>query len=532
MHVCPSIWGVMRITRSFVNPFLFAAMPLVSLLKFNIESVAIREILRPLTFSLLATVILMAFVWILLRDWEITGFVSSIVLLFFFSYGHVYSGFLNINIAKVLWAGRLIGNHRNLMIAWVLLLAISIWIVLRLKRHLAVFNDVFTIMGVVLLAVPLFGILRYEFELQKPWPLEITSQPVTNNSDNIEIFDRPDIYYILLDGYGRSDILLELYGYNNAALLEYLDRKGFFVAENSRSNYVQTVISLSSSLNMSYLDDLQDQLGQSQNRAPFSRLIRTNEVQLLLEELGYKTIAFSTGHKATELDNADIFLSPPQNTSSSFERLVIDSSALVLVQAIRVSLGLSPNYPGYKSHIQRINYTFDSLSEISKISGPKFVFAHIITPHPPFVFNEAGELVEQKHPFTIRDASAYIGTTDEYLQGYRGQIAYIDVKLKATIDSILANSKSPPVIIIQADHGPGLKFDWDNPDELGLNERTAILNAYYLPDEIMEDLYDEISPVNTFRLIFNGLFGYEMPLLPDLSYYSSWSEPYQFVQIK
>ena len=47
----------------------------------------------------------------------------------------------------------------------------------------------------------------------------------------------PDIYYIILDGYVRDDVLKDLFAYDNSGLIEYLRGRGFFVAEQSRSNY-------------------------------------------------------------------------------------------------------------------------------------------------------------------------------------------------------------------------------------------------------------------------------------------------------
>ena len=45
-----------------------------------------------------------------------------------------------------------------------------------------------------------------------------------------------------------------------------------------------------------------------------------------------------------------------------------------------------------------------------------------------------------------------------------------------------------------------------------------ILNAYHLPGDGIEALYPNISPVNTFRVIFNEYFGFNLPLLEDQSY--------------
>jgi hypothetical protein len=58
-----------------------------------------------------------------------------------------------------------------------------------------------------------------------------------------------------------------------------------------------------------------------------------------------------------------------------------------------------------------------------------------------------------------------------------------------------------------------------------------ILNAYFLPPNVEEVLYDQISPVNTFRLLFNQEFGADFDLLDDASYYSSSGKPYIFTVI-
>src|SRR5262249_55600413 len=68
----------------------------------------------------------------------------------------------------------------------------------------------------------------------------------------------PDIYYIILDGYARSDVLRRNFGLDNEPFLRRLERKGFFVARRSAANYCQTPLCLASSLNARYLDRLVD----------------------------------------------------------------------------------------------------------------------------------------------------------------------------------------------------------------------------------------------------------------------------------
>ena len=50
------------------------------------------------------------------------------------------------------------------------------------------------------------------------------------------------------------------------------------------------------------------------------------------------------------------------------------------------------------------------------------------------------------------------------------------------------------------------------PDQL--LQKTGILNAYYLPGADPRVFYPTISPVNSFRVVFNTYFGASLPLLP------------------
>ncbi len=85
--------------------------------------------------------------------------------------------------------------------------------------------------------------------------------------------------------------------------------------------------------------------------------------------------------------------------------------------------------------------------------------------------------------------------------------------------------------MLQADHGPGAWLQWDSVEKTCLWERTAIFNAYYLPDAGAEILYPDITPVNTFRVIFNTYFGTDLPLLEDRIYFSSWNRLYDFIDV-
>lgn len=137
------------------------------------------------------------------------------------------------------------------------------------------------------------------------------------------------------------------------------------------------------------------------------------------------------------------------------------------------------------------------------MSSPKFVYAHIVVPHTPFVFSPSGEYLADGH----RNYS------DK--KRYSDQVYFIDSQIVSISRQIIKNSTNPPIIIIQGDHGVPLEYIKSG----GTGQKPGILNAYYFPDgNDMENLYPTISPVNTFRLIFNLYFGANLDILPDKVY--------------
>jgi hypothetical protein len=110
------------------------------------------------------------------------------------------------------------------------------------------------------------------------------------------------------------------------------------------------------------------------------------------------------------------------------------------------------------------------------------------------------------------------------------QVQCVNRLVLDAISEILKNSETPPIIIIQGDHGPGLHLDWESFENSSVYERFGILNAYYFPDQAYGELYPGISPVNSFRVVLNEYFNQRYALLPDHSYYSTWSEPFEFIE--
>jgi hypothetical protein len=190
---------------------------------------------------------------------------------------------------------------------------------------------------------------------------------------------------------------------------------------------------------------------------------------------------------------------------------LVRSSALSFIIAVSPPLAdvLLPflDYPN-QEHREIVLFALDQLEKIPNLSGPKFIFAHIVSPHKPIVFGAQGEKLI-KEP--------------DYQKGYPKQIIYLNSRLEALLDHIIQDSAIPPIIVIQGDHGA--------LQNVGVEGRLAILNAYYFPEGGSQYLYPSITPVNTFRLILNIYFGMDYELLEDVSRYSVYKDPQNYTII-
>jgi len=241
-------------------------------------------------------------------------------------------------------------------------------------------------------------------------------------------------------------------------------------------------------------------------------LLKQSRVRRLLEGAGYKTVAFDTGYEWSNLRDANIYLSLGADSYSlqqvtPFESLMIKSTALLILtdsqtQFLRSKFE-SVNFP-FSDHVRLQNFILGQIPLVASDPAPTFAFVHLLVPHVPFVFAPDGSVVDD--PLFYNGKLAWPGDDVHRTLGYANQVEFIDRKVVEIITEILNTSSTPPIIVIMGDHGL-----------LGEN-RFEILNAYFLPGDASEALYPSISPVNSFRLIFNKFFGTNFGLLPDVSY--------------
>ena len=360
--------------------------------------------------------------------------------------------------------------------------------------------------------IPVGILLFFSFEENTNNPIKVNSNEEYEKSLFYlsENFDRRDIYLIILDEYAGKKTLQKEFGYNNEKFYSELTKRGFFLPEINHSNYPYTKLSIPSILNMHYLNFLSDEtIETSKNDSSIKAALEKNLVMQNLKNNGYEIFTFFTGGGATGSDS----LVTKKFCSEFFY------SEYISVSLKKIVPFFNDDYdPNFKR--DRIECVFSTIPQISENENPVFVYAHVLLPHGPYVFDSNGNHVETKEILDI----------DMEKNLYLEQLEYANKKIINVIDKIQKNSQNQPIIIILSDHGQRIGVDWQNPSQDMIIQSFNNLNAYYFPEKNISQ--ESISPVNSFRLLFNEYFDTHFEILEDKNYWLQTDEyPYDFSDV-
>ena len=489
---------------------------------FNVHQIPAFAIPTSLWLALALTAIVFILSLVIIRRLIKAGLVTTLFLFFFFSYGHLFS-----LLDSAGTFGHQLARHRITVPLWVILFIVLMIFILRSRSDLKSVN---IILNVVTGFLVLSTVVQLGFKVKGndvvtaffPPPSQDSSShttpPGVNNPGR-------DVYYIISDSYSRQDDLLETYQFDNSEFLKQLRDLGFVIPACTQSNYDETVLSLSSSLNMSYQEDLgitfQDVVS-SNFEAPLHEKVEKSAVRQKFEAMGYQTVTFKSIYPFIEIADAayhydlEATEAPSQKLETlNFQYLFLKttlmrpltewseaSPELFAKQPPAVMAFINPRSDVFKDRVMKQYdqnlYLLKKLEETPDISGKKFVYAHLFITHQPFVFTRDGGV---RWP------------VNETGEAFVDQVVYFNNRIIPILKTIIEKSDPKPIIILQGDHSytKGEK-------------RVKNLNAYYLPDNGASLLYDQITPVNTFRLIFNTYFGGNYPFLPDKSFIQDWDQ--------
>ena len=519
-----------RINRIFsaiyTFPFhaiLLSVYPILFVYSRNLMNIPFRDILRFLLISVIFITFLLICFRVVLRDWAKAGLLSSLIAGLFYSFGHVANVVEN-------WLHHRDINFTVSLLAWTwLAVFLSLSLVIVRTQNNGNTTQFLNLLSLLLLSYTLFAILTTDVMNNDLDQEEINTLAqlrgeieAESTLKQIPFSEMPDIYYIILDGYLRSDYLEEYFGHDNSPFLTELEQRGFYIVASSRSNYLNTNYSLNSSLNLMYFHDYPKKIF---NKTKYN--LYTNYMHDFLQKNGYKTVVFDSGTGDTNEQETDIFISmettptDDDHSINKFEQFFLRTTLVLLLYNNR-SLENAPDQPTdlIKSSVnqelslrrERIRHALDHLPDYADQDGQFFLFSHIYLPHIPFLYGPDGaELTYHGY----QNLYWYEVPQENYEEYYIYQIEYLNRALLITIDQILSDSNKPVVIILQADHGDEKYLDRNAPTKQGIEVRSAILNAVYFSDDVYHDLYPTMTPVNTFRIVLNHWFGTQYPLLPD-----------------
>ena len=485
----------MKKILSYLHPFLFAVYPITELRNFNIAYVDSASLVRPILVSLLSTALIWGLLRLLTREWTKSGIVTTLIVIVFFSYGHI---FLQIQSTF----GEMI-RHRYLLLIFAALFALAVWFIFwRMKNAEALVNFL-TATGAFLVIFSVARSAQYDYSVyQSAREVEAAMDSYREEASSSTVGERPDVYVILLDAHTSAYALEKYFDYDESAFTNQLEELGFYVAECAQSNYPQTRLSVTSTFYANY------------HQKPTLFPLYSSLAVETLRSQGYRVVTFENRSQGHFSFAEDVRLSRNQMLAgkidltgglSEFEFEILETSLA------RLAFDIPTLIPGFDlaqqqetQYYEHYQQTFFILSELkslpTEIESPKLVFAHLLVPHPPFIFTPDGKFF----------------WNDNEEQGYVSNVEFIDSQITGVVQEIIAKSKIPPVIILMGDHGPSGVPSKDNP-----HLRMEILNAYYVNDAAKADLYPSITPVNSFRVVFNNYFGTDYPLLEDVSYHAS-----------
>lgn len=315
--------------------------------------------------------------------------------------------------------------------------------------------------------------------------------------------ERPDIYLIVADGYPGIIELSEIFNYDNSLFEQELRNRGFHVIDSSKSNYNFTPFSVSSMLNMEYLEGLHGSNSDKDDILKCYNTIKNNRTLQYLNNLGYTFYNYSIFDFNKQPSLAKPTFLPrktrPLISRTLRFRMQNELGHLLVTRFKLKSVIRNLRNLDLKNNTKLFEKTKTIASE--QKADPKFIYTHLVMPHYPYYFDSTGK----QNPYEI--------LTDEHARNQEAFIQYLvyaNRQYLQLIDHILANSDKPPVIILIGDHG--FREFGEPVDE---KYHFMNLNAVFLPNKNYKNFYNGMSNINQFRVLLNVQFGQNLSLLKD-----------------
>lgn len=324
--------------------------------------------------------------------------------------------------------------------------------------------------------------------------------------DTAKIKYKPNVYLLLFDEYPGYKSLKDSFAYSNDSIYHFLENKGF-VFMPTFSNYNMTLYSMSSMLNMQYVeknfDPLQNTVDDEQRRV---LEIKNAKAVQCFEQMGYGFTNYSI---------FDI-LDKPGVKGNTF----IISQARLLTEKIFFNSflkNLGWHFITGKHRVSFIEYLYrhddrnnkfmeKALLETSPAGTgqPQFVYAHFNMPHFPFFYDSIGRPLSNDQVFN----EDLYGERDLFLS----YLKYTNTKMKEVVEAICTQDPGA-IVVVMSDHGFRHYNNINQAHPLYFDNICAIRT----PNSSLPEFRDKWSNVNFFPYLLNSQFNQQLPYLPDSS---------------
>ena len=523
------------------HPFLIAFFPVIAIYSVNIGFIQLEEFILPTLLIVGSAFLFFLCLKYILKNGKKAALIVSLSFIIFFSFGHVYNMLNQVSIGDTD-----LGSNIILLPIFTILFGIGSFLIIKTKATLGNATSIVNTISVVFISVIVVMVGIETFGCDECLIQQTSARQVDFFSDDkidfspyfeshsfsiSESDSLPSVYFIILDGYPRNDILEKHLNFDNSKFTNMLEQRGFHVAKNSFANYSFSGLSISSTMNMNYMNFLADEIGEdSRDYNPIIGkdfgLYADNQVVKNFKLMGYKVGRIGTATiYLHEIPLAD--LSPCHKTVHLMDNR--------LLHAVGNTSMIGYFIERWAEEQQR-QITLCDFEELPKISGyfeePVFVWSHIMLPHFPLIFGPNGESITPGQSLLTMNHPEYTGSGWDIKTQFVQQLQFSNKKSIEFIDKILENEKQS-IIIIQSDHGSAFGVNLQNPTDDDAFQKLSNLSAIYFPDEKhREMLTDDRTNVNTFRLVFNSYFGSDYEMLEDRTYWGlSIKKPFWFKDV-
>ena len=318
---------------------------------------------------------------------------------------------------------------------------------------------------------------------------------------------RPDIYVILLDGYARHDALGQVFGVDDGPFLGGLAAHGLTVSDKARTSYpitVQVLMSMFHAALLSDIPELKPILDRTYTGTEIGlthAVVQENPVFDVLHAAGYEVDGISSGFAQVSLRETDRFIDGGQ--INEFEVAILRRT----IAGDVVNL-IAPDFVASQER-DRITTNLAMLGALAAMrpGRPRFIFAHVPSPHPPWVFNADGSARPSRDVNTIyEEIPDTTGLTEAQMRtAYGGSVQALWQPVLGAIDAIDKASAAPPIIVVFGDHGSWVgALPGDN------RLRFLPLLAARVPGKASPFAADE-DLVNVFPDLLNPILGTSLP---------------------